>query len=153
MVGAFIGHRKIEYSKRLENNLIEIVTNLIENENADVFLFGSRSEFDSLCYRIVTELKFSYKYIRRIFVRAEYEYIDKSYTEYLLESYEETYYPEEISGAGRLAYIKRNNVMVDKCDVLITYCDEEYQPKSRRGNCQSGTKIAVDYAKKKIFGL
>ena len=146
---AFIGHRKIEQSQRLKDNLIEILTNLIINKNADTFLFGSKSEFDSLCYAVVSELKSSYPNIRRVYVRAEYEYIDKSYKDYLLQSYEDTYYPKEVEGAGKLSYIKWNQVLIDSCDLLIAYCDENYHPQSRRGKVNSGTKTAVDYAKKK----
>lgn len=146
---AFIGHRKIEQSQKLKDSLTEIITNLIINENADTFLFGSKSEFDNLCYSAVSELKSSYPNIRRIYVRAEYEHIDKSYKDYLLNSYEDTYFPKEVEGAGKLSYIKRNQVLIDSCDLLVAYCDESYQPKSKRGKANSGTRTAVDYAKKK----
>ena len=57
------------------------------------FLFGSKSRFDDLCYEAVTELKKKYVHIQRIYVRAEFPYIDESYKSYLLKGYEETYYP------------------------------------------------------------
>lgn len=146
---AFIGHRRIEHSQKLKDGLIELITNLINNENAETFLFGSKSEFDNLCYSVVSELKTFYPHIRRIYVRAEYQYIDKSYEDYLLQFYEDTYFPSEVEGAGKLTYIKRNQVLIDRCDLLVAYCDENYQPKSKRGKVNSGTKTAVDYAKKK----
>ncbi|MCM1306640.1 MAG: hypothetical protein NC037_03060 [Bacteroides sp.] len=149
MIVAFIGHRKIAFSQNLKDKLYQIIENLIVNENADIFLFGSKSEFDTLCYKVVSELKNVYPHISRTYVRAEYEYIDKSYMDYLLQSYEDTYFPQEVEGAGRLSYIKRNKIMIDKCSVLLVYFNETYQPKSKRGKTVSGTKTAVDYAKKK----
>lgn len=143
---AFIGHRKIEYSQELKNRLTNTIEQLIINESADVFMFGSVSEFNDLCYEVVTELKARYSHIKRIRVRAEYEYIDSSYTEFLLTLYEDTFYPTMVHGAGKLSYIKRNQVMVDMCDTLIVYCNEKYVPHTRTN---SGTKIAVEYAKKK----
>ncbi len=37
--------------------LKELLENLIVNENAQVFLFGSRSNFDYYCHNAITELK------------------------------------------------------------------------------------------------
>ena len=53
----FFGHRKIDETEELKNKLSEIIENLIVNENVDTFLFGSKSEFDDLCHKIVTNLK------------------------------------------------------------------------------------------------
>lgn len=68
MIVAFIGHRKINYSETLKEKVKKIVENLIINENADTFLFGSKSEFDTLCYEVVTELQAKYNLIRRVYV-------------------------------------------------------------------------------------
>mgnify|MGYP005778668163 FL=1 len=37
--------------------LRKLVLALIDDENADIFLFGSRSAFDELCFETVTEIK------------------------------------------------------------------------------------------------
>lgn len=142
---AFIGHRKIERTVDLEARLTKTIADLIKNEAADTFLFGSRSEFNSLCYDVVTDLRDTFLHIRRVFVRGEYEVISRSYQTYLLKFYEETFYPPEVHGAGALSYVKRNQVMVDQCDTLIVYCDEQYRPQK----ANSGTKLAVDYANRK----
>jgi len=143
---AFIGHRKIERTKTLKDRLTQLVEKLIVKDGADTFLFGSRSEFNDLCYEVVTELQDEFEHIRRIFIRAEYEYIDKPYYEYLLSLYEDTFYPAQVHGAGKLSYVKRNQVMIDMCDLLVAYCDKGYEPTAKTN---SGTKIAVDYARKK----
>ena len=56
-VCCFIGHRKIEKSVELTRRVRDVICNLIENKRVATFLFGSRSEFDDLCYSIVTKLQ------------------------------------------------------------------------------------------------
>ena len=74
--------------------------NLILHNNVDTFLMGSKSDFDLLCRKAVSELKEKYIHINRIYIRAEYEYINDDYKKYLLESCEATYYPERAINAG-----------------------------------------------------
>ena len=141
----FIGHREINVTDELKEKLRVVIECLIVDENIDTFLFGSKSQFDDLCYDIVTEIKKKYPHIKRIFVRAEYPYIDESYEAYLLESYEDTYFPKSVLGAGKASYVKRNCEMIDNSRFCIVYYKEDYTPKGRK----SGTKIAFDYAEKK----
>ena len=141
----FFGHREINETEVLKTKLMEIIEKLIVDENVDTFLFGSKSQFNSLCLELVTELKEKYPHIKRIYVRAEYPYISEHYKNYLLESYEDTYYPEKIIGSGRAAYVERNYEMINKSQYCIVYYDEANAPTTRK----SGTKIALDYAIKK----
>ena len=109
----FFGHRKIVETETLKSNLYEIIENLITHEQVYIFLFGSKSQFDDLCLRIVTELKEKYSHIKRIYVRAEFPYIDADYREYLLQKYDDTYYPQKIIDAGKASYVERNREMID----------------------------------------
>lgn len=143
---AFIGHRKIEKTEILKRKLTDVITALIEEERADTFLFGSKSAFDDICLEVVTQLKKYYHHIKRIYVRSIYEYIDQSYARYLLTLYDQTFFPDKVSGAGYRSYVKRNQVMIDACDVLITYFNKDYQLSAGK---RSGTKLAVEYAHKK----
>ena len=157
----FIGHRKIEKTDELIKRISEVIENLIVNENVDTFYFGSKSQFDGLCYVIVSELKEKYNHIKRIYVRAEFEYIDgegsRPYREGLMERYEDTYYPEHMSNAGKAAYVERNQEMIKKSDVCIFYYKEDYQPPRRRNGKRdlfdyqprSGTRIAYEFAEQK----
>jgi len=153
----FFGHRTINETAELKSKLIEIIEKLIVDEKVDTFLFGSRSDFDDLCYDIITQLKEKYPHIKRIYVRAEYPFIDESYRNYILESFEDTYYPERMENAGRASYVERNYEMIDKSKFAIVYYDENYAPPRRRNSRRdltdyqpkSGTKIAYDYAVKK----
>ncbi len=61
---------------------------------------------------------------------------------YLLESYEDTYYPEKIRNSGRASYVERNYVMIDSSRYCVVYYDALNAPTTRK----SGTKIALDYA-------
>ncbi len=140
----FFGHREINETEELKSKLIEIIEKLIVDENVDTFLFGSKSRFDSLCLELVTEIKEKYPHIKRVYVRAEYPDINEQYTNYLLESYDDTYYPEHIIGSGRAAYVERNYEMVDNSRFCIVYYDESNAPTARK----SGTKIALAYATK-----
>lgn len=96
----FIGHRTIQKDEELISSLKQTIIDLI-NKGATTFLFGSMSEFDDLSWEIVTTLKTKYPFIKRVYVRSAYRYIDKCYENYLLESYEETYFPPKLESAGK----------------------------------------------------
>lgn len=140
----FIGHRKIEDTLELRTKLCEAIERLITDENVDTFLFGSKSEFNSVCRELVTKIKEKYPYIMRVYVRAEYPDINDDYKAYLLQDYEDTYYPEKIKNAGRAVYVERNCEMINKSRFCIVYCDEDHYLTNRK----SGTRIALDYALK-----
>ena len=138
----FFGHRTINETEELKAKLYKTIENLIVSNNVDTFLFGSKSRFDSLCLELVTKLKEKYSHIKRIYVRAEFPVISDNYKDYLLESYEDTYYPEKIIGSGRAAYVERNFEMINQSRFCVVYYDESYDPSKRK----SGTKIALAYA-------
>ena len=141
----FFGHRTIIETEELKSKLYEIIEKLIAEKQVDTFLFGSKSRFNSLCKETVDKFKEKYPHIKRVYVRSEYPDINEQYTNYLLESYEETYYPEHIIGSGRATYVERNYEMIDNSRFCIVYYDEANAPTTRK----SGTKIALDYALKK----
>lgn len=141
----FFGHRSINETVELRTKIIETVERLITDENVDTFLFGSNSRFDSLCLELVTKLREKYPHVKRIYVRAEFPDINDDYMSYLLKSYDDTYYPEKLHGAGRAAYVERNYEMINNSKYCIVCYDEQNAPTTRK----SGTKIALDYATRK----
>ena len=164
MIATFIGHRKIQNNELLTVQIKRTVLNLIDEKQVDTFLFGSRSDFNSLCLEVVTELQKERPQIRRVYVRAEYPYISKDYEDYLLGSYDATYIPENVVDAGKAAYVERNYHMIDKADLCIFYYDENYKPPLKpatrgritRDQPKSGTKVAYEYAirqQKEIINL
>lgn len=157
----FFGHRKVDATDELKNRLYQEIEKLIVADGIYYFLFGSKSQFDDLCYKIVSDLKNKYPHIQRMYVRAEFEHIDgegsRAYREGLLEHYEDTYYPECVSGAGKAVYVKRNQHMIDRSSVCVVYYDENYKPARRKQSRRdltdyqpkSGTGVAYKYAEKK----
>ena len=153
----FFGHRKIDETEELKNNLCRVIENLIVNENVDTFLFGSKSEFDSLCLKTVTELKEKYPHIKRIYVRSAFQHIPDWYEETLLKHYESTYFSEHMENAGKASYVERNQEMINHSKFCVVYYDENYLPPRRKNGKRdltdyqpnSGTKVAYDYAIRK----
>lgn len=141
----FLGHRKINETKELKLKLTEIIEKLVVVEKVDTFLFGSKSQFNILCLELVTAIKEKHPHIKRVYVRAEYPYITEQYRTYLLENYEDTYYPEKIMNSGKAAYVERNFDMIDSSHYCVVYYDKDSVPTNRK----SGIKIAIDYAVKK----
>lgn len=157
----FFGHRKIDVTDKLKTTLYKEIEKLIVNDEITTFLFGSKSQFDDLCYKIVSDLKNKYPNIQRVYVRAESEYIDgegsRAYREGLMELYEHTYYPKSVSGAGKAVYVKRNQHMIEKSSVCVVYYDKNNMPPRRKQSKRdltdyqpkSGTGVAYKYAEKK----
>lgn len=148
----------------MQTNLSETIESLINEGNVDTFLFGSKSQFNDLCWEIVSHLKGRYPHIKRIYVRAEFPYIGVSYKKHLLQYYEDTYYPERIIGAGKAVYVERNIEMIDNSDFCVVYFDEGYELVRRKNSKKdlfdyqprSGTRMAYDYAlnkEKKIINI
>ena len=121
----FLGHRKINETEELKSNLTEIIEKLVVVEKVDTFLFGSKSQFNILCLELVTAIKEKHPHIKRVYVRAEYPYITEQYRTYLLENYEDTYYPEKIMNSGKAAYVERNFDMIDSSHYCVVYYAEE----------------------------
>lgn len=140
----FFGHRKINETDELKSNLIKIIEKLIVDEKVDTFLFGSKSRFNSLCQETVTSIKEKYPHIKRIYVRAEHPYISDTYKNYLLQSYEDTYFPEKIINSGKASYVERNYEMIDNSRYCIVYYSKQDAPNTRK----SGTEIALNYARR-----
>lgn len=167
----FIGHRKIENKEKIIASLIEEIENLIINHNVDTFLFGSRSEFNTLCHSVVTDLKERYPHIKRIAYTCRSE---SSTLESERKYWEEIYsnvYKEKVALFGvegenehktkwtscRASYVERNQAMIDDSDCCIFYYDKNYQPEMRKYSKQSigyyqpksGTALAHKYAMQK----
>ena len=164
---SFFGHRKIEETEKLKIHLQSVIINLIENENVKIFLFGSRSEFNSLCHNIVTKLKKSYPSIQRraytcqsetCTLEKERAYWEKIYLNFqkrpvtLLGVEEEIEHKTKYE-AGRASYVERNQAMINNSDFCVFYYNKNYVPPTKTN---SGTKIAYEYAmrkKKKVINL
>ena len=167
----FIGHRIIKINQELVDRLQGEIIDIIEN-GVNRFIFGSRSEFDSLCHSIVTELKETYPNIIRVAYDTKSEKsilekdkgrLDTIYSklfgrEFDLSAYEEVIKDDKMFVSGRASYIERNQLMIDASYYCIFYYNKDYIPPVRSyskkyismsTSNKSGTAIAYQYALKK----
>ena len=167
----FLGHRKIDETEELKSRLKSIITYLIEDEKVEVFLFGSRSDFNSLCHAIVTELKEKYPHIQRraytcrsetCTLEKERAYWEEIYSHFakqpvMLLGVEEEVEHKTKWTSGRAQYIERNQAMIDESEFCVFYYDEKYKPPMKKLSKKSissyqpksGTRLAYKYAIKK----
>ena len=151
------GHRKIDKSPEFVDKLTHTIEILITDNDVTDFYLGSKSEFDDLCHKVITELKNKYPHIKRIYVRSAFQHIPVWYEDSLLEHYEATYFPEHMEKAGKAFYVERNQEMINQSKFCVVYYDENYAPPRRRNSRldltdyqpKSGTKVAYDYAVRK----
>lgn len=167
----FIGHRNAKLTESQLASLQNIIEDLIVNRNVQIFLFGSRSDFDSICHNIVTDLKEKYSFVKRrcytcrhetCTLESEREYWEELYSKwckrevYLLGVEEEVEHNTKWT-SGKASYIERNQAMIDDSDICVFYYDENYKPEKRKysKHCfytyqpNSGTQLAYQYAKQK----
>ena len=168
MTVCFFGHRTVTDAAQLKTKLTQTVSELIA-DGADTFLFGSRSEFDSLCWEVVTELQAQYPHIKRVSyvtphetavtskeqrMRLEQIYAGLAGSEVRLRDYESAVNSQKSQNATKNAYIMRNQEMIDNSDVCVFYYDKNYLPPKRKLSerqvafyqPQSGTSVAFAYA-------
>ena len=154
MTCCFIGHRKVKHQKELECHLLDVVRYLIA-QNVTTFLFGDHSDFNTLCYGVVSELKGTNPTIQRIHVRTDYPNADAYTMQFLTEGYEDSICPDGIASAGKAAYVERNHAMILASDFCVFYYNENYLPDMRKASKKaltnyqpkSGTQLAFDFAK------
>ena len=154
MTCCFIGHRRIKHKKELASRLRDNICYLLE-QGVATFLFGDHSEFNTLCYEVVSELREVYPKIRRIHYRTDYPDADAYMMQFLLDGYEDSICPDGVAAAGKAAYVERNQAMIQASDFCVFYFNNEYLPASRKESKKaitsyqpkSGTGVAFDYAK------
>ena len=167
----FIGHRTIEQTDELLALLTDTIRRLILEEGVCYFLFGSRSAFDDLCHRIVTEFQQEFPNIVRVAYTRRSEYAVKAEekvkmertwatilkTEVKLKDYDAEVQSDRVFSAGKASYVERNQEMIDDSDFCVFYYNESYLPPRRKRSNRdlssyqpkSGTRLAYEYAVQK----
>lgn len=152
MIVAFIGSVDFKMTKWTMRRLEKKITKLVEEEGARNFLFTTEGAFDFACWANVLKLKTRYPDICRIYVATKYDYDEFPITPIEI-LYEQTLFDDAVCNAGEKAPRLRNEVMIEKCDVLVTYCNTR---KSKKSSTKSETEIAIEYAqqkKKRVINL
>ena len=157
---AFIGHSKFEDdfdTNLLEQKVQNIIEKLITEDGADEFIFGALTGFDFMCYLIVTQLQEKYTHIKRVYI-SQASQPNRKTQQCLNEFFEICKYPLSANEMRKKPQIKRNQLMIDECDLLILYYDKNYKPEfeyfeeiiytqtDNNTTPMSKTKIALNYA-------
>ncbi len=166
---SFIGHRKINETEDLKSRLYNLIEGLIL-DGFDTFLFGSKSDFNTLCHEIVTDLRKKHPNVKRVLYPVKSECVilekdkerwERAYYNVLkkeinLLSYEEGELSDKLLKSGKASYVERNRLMIDESDFCVFYYDEAYRPERRKYSDKgmsglytsqnSGTALAYSYA-------
>ena len=171
MIVCFIGHRTIANAEQIKTKLLYTVSTLIA-DGADTFLFGSKSQFDSLCWQVITELQKQHPNVKRVSYNTPHEtaftsrderqryeqiYLQIAGRKVNFREYDNAIDSQKAMNATKDTYIMRNQDMIDDSDVCVFYYDKDYLPPKRKQSPkdiadyqpQSGTAVAFAYAKQK----
>jgi hypothetical protein len=128
----FFGHRECPDS--VKTKLWEVLVDLIENHEVDMFYVGNQGQFDAMVRSTLRELKKVYPQTKYTVVLA---YMPGKQTEY--DNYVDTMLPEGIEFVHpRYAISWRNNWMLRQSDYVVTYITHgwggaaQYADKTRR---------------------
>lgn len=131
------GHREI--FGNITEKVVTAVKKAVE-QGCELFYTGAMGEFDEIFSSAVRFLKKTYPEIKLVCVKP---YLTKEINEsrdYLYSLYDDIIIPTELADIHYKTVItKRNQWIIDKCDVVIGYTIRDY----------GGAYKAIDYAKKK----
>ena len=151
---SFFGHRDTPQTEELKQKVRETVERLIVEERVDTFLSGSRSNFDELCYIVVTELKEKYPHIQRIAYLCKHEsgclagegkdeqrrIKELTGRDVYVREFEDIKKSDRVNSAGRAAYVERNYWMINDSDFVVVHLEEG------RNDGKSGSRLAYKYS-------
>ena len=116
----FFGHRDCPDTIKLK--LRQVLIDLIENHNRDMFYVGNQGRFDTIVRSELRDLQRAYPQINYAVVLA---YMPGKQTEY--DDYSDTMLPEGIESVHpRYAISWRNNWMLKQSDYVVTYITHSY---------------------------
>lgn len=111
----FFGHR--ECPDLIKPQLRAVLSDLITNQDVNMFYVGNQGQFDAIVRSVLRELKKKYPQINYAVVLA---YIPGKQNEY--DDYTDTMLPEGIESVHpRYAISWRNNWMLRQSDYVVTY--------------------------------
>ena len=113
----FFGHRNTPQD--IIPVLHGVLIDLIENQGADTFYVGNQGGFDSMVYSELKKLAEIYPHIAYSVVLA---YMPGKKQDYEFVDYEHTLYPDGLESVPpRFAIEKRNKIMLERSDIVVTY--------------------------------
>ena len=133
---AFAGHRFEWQCLHIEEKLLQVIEELIL-KGYTIFYDGGYGAFDKKCLSAVLELRQKYPHIKVYKILSYYKH-DKEKFE-LPACYDGSIYPDLEELHYKQIITKRNEWIVDNCDVLVCHIECTFR---------SGAYNAVKYAKK-----
>ena len=152
MVVAIIGAKRITRTATLAVRMWQALTKLVVEDGADIFMFTDDGAFDDACWLIVSQLQMQYPNIRRIYMREEYRGNTKSIKD-IVKGYEKVLEFDASSDDATSAQMMRNSIMVEMCDVLVTYFDTGYKPTPRIEDEEERIAKFAKRKKKRVINL
>jgi len=111
----FFGHRRVP--AEIRPLLKDTVAKLIKSGKADTFYVGNNGMFDAMVRGVLKELSLEYPHIKYYVMLA---YMPKNKNNGY--DYSDTIYPEGLENTPyKYAIPKRNRIMIDNSDYVITY--------------------------------
>ena len=141
MIVAVIGPNDHERTAMLAIRTWEVLSKLVTENGANIFLFNNGGQFDRDCWEVVSQLKRRVPEIERHYYHGVFDY-SVGYVSYMKEFYDKVFFPTQ---GVPLKSHSRNCQMIDKCDVLLTY----YYELQLNEEPKTSTVLAVEYARKK----
>ena len=135
-VVAFAGHRYEWHCIGVEDKLSQVLEELIQ-KGYTIFYDGNYGAFDKKCASAVLQLKHKYPHIKLIRILTYYHHerdkyeLPSYYDGSILPEIEELHYKQKI--------VKRNEWIIDNCDILVCHIEETYK---------SGAYRTLKYAQK-----
>lgn len=116
-VCTFFGHRDTPFE--VQYKFEEVLIDLIENKEVDIFYVGNQGHFDFLVRKSLRKLKEIYPHIKPFAILA---YMPRNKKEYEQELFLESIYPENLEFVPlKFAIVKRNEWMINRSDYVVTY--------------------------------
>ena len=136
----FFGHR--DCPDAIKSKLRQVLIDLIENHNVDMFYVGNQGRFDAIVRSELRDLQQAYPKINYAVVLA---YMPGKQTEY--DDHSDTMLPEGIESVHpRYAISWRNNWMIKQSDYVVTYITHSWGGAARyarKARKQGGILINV----------
>lgn len=121
---AFAGHRFDWQCIGVEEKLLQTIEELI-NKGYTIFYDGACGAFDRKCLHAVLELKHKYPHIKVIQILKYYHHEKEKYE--LSPCYDGSIYPDLEECHYKQIITKRNEWIVENCDVLVCHIEETYK--------------------------
>ena len=128
MIITFAGHSFISSKDKIKKIVKEQMRNNIKDSTSVTCYLGGYGDFDALCANVCRELKQEFTFIEIVYVTP---YISLSEQTKIKEMqkyglYDASIYPPIESTPPKFAILKRNEWMIEKADIVITYVDRNF---------------------------